>query len=107
MKIGLVQLNTRVGAIDENATNIIAAAQRARDELGCDLLLLPELAVCGYPPEDLLLHQGLRNRIEAAFERIVAEVRGIALYFGFPEYRDGRIFNAGAFVHDGRAGLGL
>ena len=101
MKIGLVQLNMRVGAIDENATNIIAAAQRARDEFGCDVLLLPELALCGYPPEDLLLHQGLRNRIEAAFERIVAEVRGIGLYFGFPEFRDGCIFNAGAFVHDG------
>ena len=101
MKIGLAQLNTRVGAIDENAGKIIAAANRARDESGCDVLLLPELALCGYPPEDLLLHQGLRNRIEAAVDRILTEVSGIALYFGFPEYRDGRIFNAGAFVLDG------
>lgn len=101
MKIGLVQLNTRVGGVDENADKIIAAAARARDEFGCDLLLLPELALCGYPPEDLLLHQGLRDRVEAAFKRIVAEVRGIALYFGYPQYRDGSIFNAAAFVHDG------
>ncbi|MGD2167398.1 MAG: NAD+ synthase [Gammaproteobacteria bacterium] len=101
MKIGLVQLNTRVGAIDENADKIIAAAQRARDELGCDLLLLPELALCGYPPEDLLLHRGLRDRVEAAFRRLVDEVRGIALYVGYPQYRDGGIFNAAAFIHDG------
>jgi NAD+ synthase (glutamine-hydrolysing) len=101
VKIGLAQLNTRVGGIDENADKIIAAAQKARDELGCDLLLLPELALCGYPPEDLLLHQGLRNRVEAAFKRIVAEVRGIALYVGYPQYRDGGIFNAAAFIRDG------
>jgi NAD+ synthase (glutamine-hydrolysing) len=101
VKIGLVQLNTRVGAVDENADKIIAAANRARDEFGCDLLLLPELALCGYPPEDLLLHQGLRNRVEAALQRIIAEVRGIALYVGYPQYRDGNIFNAAAFIHDG------
>jgi len=102
MKIGLAQLNTRVGGIDENAGKIIEAANRARDELGCDILLLPELALSGYPPEDLLFHQGLRNRIEQAFDHIVAEVRGIALYLGYPEYRDGAIFNAGAFIHDGQ-----
>jgi NAD+ synthase (glutamine-hydrolysing) len=101
MKIGLAQLNTRVGGIDENATKIIEAAQHARDEFGCDLLLVPELALSGYPPEDLLLHQGLRNRLDQALERIVAEVRGIALYLGYPEYRDGAIFNAGAFIDNG------
>lgn len=101
MKIGLVQLNTRVGAVDENADKIIAAANRARDELDCDLLLLPELALCGYPPEDLLLHQGLRDRVAAALRRIIDEVRGIALYVGYPQYRDGSIFNAAAFIHDG------
>jgi NAD+ synthase (glutamine-hydrolysing) len=101
VKIGLAQLNTRVGAIDENTDKIIAAAQHARDELDCDLLLAPELALCGYPPEDLLLHQGLRDRAEAAFKRLVEEVRGIALYVGYPQYRDGGIFNAAAFINDG------
>ena len=102
MKIGLAQLNTRVGAIEENTKNIMAAARRARDELGCGLLLLPELALSGYPPEDLLLHQGLRTQVTAALERIVAETQGIALFLGYPEYADGLIYNSAAFIADGK-----
>ena len=71
MKIGLAQLNTRVGAIAENADNILRALAAAHDEHGCELLLCPELAISGYPPEDLLLHFGLRRQVAAALERIV------------------------------------
>ena len=85
MKIGLAQINTRVGAIDANTRKVLDYAERARS-LGCDLVLFPELTLCGYPPEDLLLHRGLRSRVEAAFARVRDEVRGIALYVGYPEY---------------------
>ncbi|MGB7213848.1 MAG: nitrilase-related carbon-nitrogen hydrolase, partial [Gammaproteobacteria bacterium] len=60
MRIALAQLNTRVGGIDENTRKVLDAATRARDELGAELILFPELTLSGYPPEDLLLHRGLR-----------------------------------------------
>ena len=81
MKIGLAQINTRVGAIDANTRKVLDYSAAAR-ERGCDVVLFPELTLCGYPPEDLLLHRGLRSRVEAAFAQVRDEVRGIALYVG-------------------------
>jgi NAD+ synthase (glutamine-hydrolysing) len=101
VKIGLAQLNTRVGGIDSNTRKVLDYAQRARS-LGCDLVLFPELALCGYPPEDLLLHRGLRSRVQAAFANVLGRVAGIALYFGYPEYDGERIYNSAALVRDGR-----
>lgn len=102
MKIALAQLNTRVGAIDSNAESLIAASLRARDEMGAELILFPELTLSGYPPEDLLLHKGLRNRVRDAFGRIVEEVRGIAVCVGLPEYVGDLIYNSAVVVEDGR-----
>ena len=102
MKVALAQLNTHVGAIDANVEKVLETAKRARDELGCDLVLFPELTLCGYPPEDLLLHRGMRLRVEAALERVRQGIDGIAVYAGFPEYVGERVYNAGAFIADGR-----
>ena len=102
MKIGLAQLNTRVGAIDANANKVLDYAARARDEHGCELVLFPELTLCGYPPEDLLLHRGLRARVETAFAKVRGNVRGIALYLGYPEYHGDSIYNSAALLRDGR-----
>jgi NAD+ synthase (glutamine-hydrolysing) len=101
VKLGLAQLDTRVGAIEENTTLALDAIRRARDELGCGLVLLPELTLSGYPPEDLLLHRGLRSRVESGFERLLEGAAGVAAYFGYPEYSGGTIFNSGALVRDG------
>jgi NAD+ synthase (glutamine-hydrolysing) len=100
VKIGLAQINTRVGAIDANARKVLEYADRAR-AAGCDLVLYPELTLCGYPPEDLLLHRGLRSRVEAAFTLVRDAARGIALYFGYPEYDGDAIYNSAALVRDG------
>jgi NAD+ synthase (glutamine-hydrolysing) len=102
VKVGLAQLNTRVGAIDANANKVLEYAARARDEHGCDLVVFPELTLCGYPPEDLLLHRGLRSRVEAAFAKVRESVHGIALYFGYPEYVGDAIYNSAALVRDGK-----
>jgi NAD+ synthase (glutamine-hydrolysing) len=101
VKIGLAQLNTRVGAIDFNTKKVLDCAERAR-ALGCELVLFPELTLCGYPPEDLLLHRGLRSRVEAAFDKVLRSVSGIAVYLGYPEYDGDAIYNAAALIHDGR-----
>jgi NAD+ synthase (glutamine-hydrolysing) len=101
VRIGLAQLNTRVGAIDANSKKVLEYAARARDEHRCDVVLFPELTLCGYPPEDLLLHRGLRSRVAAAFERVKDGVQGIAMYLGYPEYEGDAIYNSAALLRDG------
>ena len=82
-------------------TNARGPRARARDAHGCELVLFPELTLCGYPPEDLLLHRGLRSRVEAAFARVREGVRGIAIYLGYPEYDGDAIYNSAALLRDG------
>ena len=59
----LAQLNLVVGDVDGNTSRIVAAAIEARDQHRADVLLVPELAVSGYPPEDLLFHSGMRLQV--------------------------------------------
>ena len=101
MRIALAQINTRVGAIDANTQSVLDAAEHARDRLGCELVLYPELTLCGYPPEDLLLHRGLQDRVEAAFRRVLGGVSGIAMCLGYPEYAGDAIYNSAAMLCDG------
>jgi NAD+ synthase (glutamine-hydrolysing) len=101
VKIALAQLNTRVGAIDRNTDSLIATATHARDALGADLVLFPELTLSGYPPEDLLLHSGLRQRVGDAAARVLREVRGITCCFGLPEYVGDAIYNSAVVARDG------
>jgi NAD+ synthase (glutamine-hydrolysing) len=100
VKVGLAQINTRVGAIDANTAKVLDYAARARAE-GCELVLFPELTLSGYPPEDLLLHRGLRSRVATAFDRVRSEVRGITVVLGYPEYHGDAIYNSAALLRDG------
>jgi NAD+ synthase (glutamine-hydrolysing) len=100
VKLALAQVNTHVGAIDRNTRRLIEAAERARDEHDCALIIFPELAVCGYPPEDLLLHVGLRKRVGNAIESLVGSSAGIALCFGYPEYVGQTIYNSACIARD-------
>jgi NAD+ synthase (glutamine-hydrolysing) len=102
VKVALAQVDLIVGDVAGNTAKIIEHALRARDEAGADIVVFPELSVCGYPPEDLLFHAGLRHDVEAAVDRIRREVAGIAVLLGFPEYDDGDIYNACAVLHDGK-----
>ena len=101
LRIALAQLNLFVGDVSGNTQHVLDAAARARDELKADLVLMPELSLSGYPPEDLLFHTGLRRQVEAALNRVREETRGIAAMIGYPEYADGAIYNAAAVVRDG------
>ncbi len=102
VSVALAQLNLVVGDVAGNTARIIEYAERARDDLRADLVVFPELSVCGYPPEDLLFHAGLRRRVEAAVEKVRSTVRGIAVLLGYPEYVDDRIYNACVVLRDGR-----
>src|SRR6202166_2530357 len=97
----LAQLNLVVGDVDGNTSRIVAAAVAARDQHRADVVLLPELAVSGYPPEDLLFHSGMRTQVGNSLERLKREVRGITLIAGFPEYEGTRIFNSAIVIRDG------
>src|SRR5438067_12459300 len=100
MRLALAQLNTVVGDLDGNRDLILARLREARDA-GADLVLFPELAVTGYPPEDLLLRPGFVRAAARSLEQIAAEATGIVALVGFPSY-DADLHNACAVCADGR-----
>lgn len=97
----MAQLNLVVGDVDGNTSRIVAAAAAARDEHHADVVMVPELAVSGYPPEDLLFHSGMRIQVGRSLERLKEEVRGITLIAGYPEYDGTKIFNSAVVIRDG------
>jgi NAD+ synthase (glutamine-hydrolysing) len=97
----MAQLNLVVGDVDGNTSRIVAAALAARDLHRADVVLVPELAVSGYPPEDLLFHSGMRLQVGRSLERLKQEVRGITLIAGYPEYEGTKIYNSAAVIRDG------
>lgn len=101
IRIALAQIDLAVGDVAGNTAKILDYAARARDEMQADLVVFPELSICGYPPEDLLFHAGLRLRTEKAFAEINAAVRDIAILIGFPEYVDEIIYNSCAVLKNG------
>jgi len=96
MKIMLAQIAPRVGDITGNIELIIDAANRAEDT-SCDLIAFPELAVTGYPPEDLLLRPSFMEAVEFAVDEIVAASGSCAVVFGAPRCVDGTLRNS-AFI---------
>ena len=84
LRVGLAQLNTVVGDIDGNASRIIELMARA-STLGCDLVAFPELAITGYPPEDLLLRSGFVDDVRAALDRIISASDSCTTVVGFVE----------------------
>jgi NAD+ synthase (glutamine-hydrolysing) len=97
----MAQLNLVVGDVDGNTSRIVAAANEARDRFRADVVMLPELAVSGYPPEDLLFHSGMRLQVARSLERLQREVHGITLVAGYPEYVGERIYNSAIIIKDG------
>jgi NAD+ synthase (glutamine-hydrolysing) len=99
MRVALAQINPTVGDIAGNEAKVRERLARAR-EAGAQLALFPELAVTGYPPEDLLLKEHFLADARAAIERIAADAQGIVAVVGFPERADDA-YNAAAVVADG------
>jgi NAD+ synthase (glutamine-hydrolysing) len=100
LRIAIAQINPTVGDAPGNADRVIAKIGPAR-ALGAGLLVLPELVLSGYPPEDLLFHRGFRRRIDSGLERLAAAADGIDLLVGYPEYASGTIYNTAAWLRGG------
>jgi NAD+ synthase (glutamine-hydrolysing) len=98
-RIALAQLNSTVGDLDGNATKIRAGLEQAR-ALGCQLVAFPELAVTGYPPEDLLFKSAFIEANLRVLAELARAIGGLTAVVGFVDKRDD-IFNAAAVLHDG------
>src|SRR5512142_967033 len=99
MRLALAQINPVVGDLDGNRSLILERFGNAKAQ-GADLVLFPELAVTGYPPEDLLLRPGFLRAAERSLLEIARECRGIAAMVGTPHF-DRDLYNACAICVGG------
>ena len=105
MKIALVQINPVIGDFEQQCHSMISYAAAAKDK-GCDLVIFPELSVCGYPPRDLLEQRVFIEANQSAMEFLVNAIRGIGVVVGFvapnPDGLGKALFNAAVLFEDGR-----
>ena len=101
MRIALAQFDFPVGAVTANAERIAALIVEARDAHRADLVLFPELALSGYPPEDLLQRPDFLAACEAALAQIAATTHGIVAVVGHPESAGAVVFNSVSVLRDG------
>jgi NAD+ synthase (glutamine-hydrolysing) len=100
VRIGLAQINTTVGDITGNRQKILDTIEQARSS-GVDILAFPELAICGYPPEDLLFKPQFIAENLRSLKEITAATAGMTVIIGFVD-ADQDIYNAAAVIHDGK-----
>ena len=100
--VALAQLNLVVGDLEGNRNRIITAAIDARDRLNCRFVVFPELAICGYPPEDLLHRKSFIDDCESVLQTLTDAVPGIALCVGHPHRESGGLFNAATIIDGGK-----
>jgi NAD+ synthetase len=101
VQIAIAQLNQVVGDLRGNARSILAAAREA-ERAGARLVVTPELSLCGYPPEDLLLRPAFLDACARELAALAAEVRHSVVLVGFPEVDAGTCYNALAVLRGGR-----
>jgi len=101
VQLCLIQDRFLVGDIKANARKIISQSQQAK-QAGVDIAVFPELALSGYPPEDLLMRQGFIQQIEAAIKEIASSTADIMLIFGAPRLHNHQLFNAAIVCNNGK-----
>lgn len=105
MKLLAAQINPIIGDIEGNVQKILQALQRAKQQ-GCDLALFPELAITGYPPEDLLLDHSFIRAAEKTLEQILPMTIGLGAVIGLPRFNPRKkekfLCNSAAILQDGK-----
>ena len=101
MKIALAQINCIVGDIVGNTEKILDYANRAH-AAGASLIVTPELALCGYPPEDLLFRDDFYTACERALQKIARSLPNITLIIGHPHLENEQLFNAASVIENGK-----
>lgn len=100
LRLALAQINPCVGDLEGNAEKIIESIEKGRLH-GADIVVCPELAITGYPPEDLLLKPSFLEGNLAALEKVISASKDVTVICGFVDVDDD-IYNAAAIIHDGR-----
>ena len=101
MRIAIAQLDCVVGDLEGNAERILDAVDEAR-RAGADLLVTPELSLCGYPPEDLLLRPAFLGACNEALRHLAGRISAPAVIVGYPEATQRKPHNAAAVLRDGK-----
>ena len=101
LRLALAQMNPTVGDLEGNAERMLALMEQAVAE-GAGLIAFPELAVTGYPPEDLLFKRQFLHDARVQLERVAGAAKGIVAVIGAPDAADGKLFNAAAVACDGK-----
>ena len=101
LRVVMAQQNYLVGDIHANVRQILAACERARDEMSADAIVFPELTVTGYPPEDLLLRPHFIEHVEAAVESLRQNITGITAIVGYPLQQQDELYNVAGVFQDG------
>ena len=99
-KVAIAQVDLCVGDIDGNTELVLEYISRARDSAGADTIIFPELALTGYPPEDLLLRPHLHVQVEQALQRVRRGSQGISVILGYPQEKGTRLYNACSLIRD-------
>jgi NAD+ synthase (glutamine-hydrolysing) len=102
IRIALAQFDFPVGAVRANAEKIIALAHQARDQHNADVILFPELAISGYPPEDLLNRPDFLRDCESAIRKVAESISGIVAIVPWPHAAGSVVFNAASVIRDGQ-----
>jgi NAD+ synthase (glutamine-hydrolysing) len=102
MRIAIAQINLLVGDIEKNTDLIIQYIELARARDNAELIIFPELALTGYPPEDLLFRKALYKKVDLALDAIISASRGIGVVLGYPRRADGKLFNSCAWINNGK-----
>ncbi|MBH8581126.1 NAD+ synthase [Bisbaumannia pacifica] len=98
----MAQLDPLVGDIPGNTARAIEAVREARIEHGADIVVLPELCLTGYPPEDLLLRPSMESRLREARARMAEKVAsGVLVIVGYPGIREGKRYNLAGLLYNG------
>jgi NAD+ synthetase len=101
LRIALAQFDFPVGAVAQNAERIAVMIAEARDEYDADVVLFPELAISGYPPEDLLMRPSFLRDCELALRQVAEAARGIVAVVGWPQSAGSVLYNAASVLRDG------
>ena len=101
LRIALAQFDFPVGAVQANAEKIIALAHQARDQHQADVILFPELAISGYPPEDLLNRPDFLSDCEQAINKVAQSIEGIVAIVPWPHAVGSVVFNSASVIRDG------
>ena len=100
MKIAIAQINSTVGDLSGNVARIADFSQRAR-AAGADLVVTPELALCGYPPEDLLLREDFLAACDQALADLAVRAKGVTVVVGHPRVVEEKRYNSASVMRDG------